>query len=158
MFEVKSLPEVIVTLDPLTNADWARVPILTSPVEADEGVIDNISLKVNTSGTRNTAVGSWTLDANVDGNYNTAIGYGALTGNTSADNNTALGYEAMLANTTGYDNVAVGKDALEAAANPASSKFYYYVSNGMGGHFFSKNLEEHNKNVKLYKSLVGKNN
>ena len=51
-----------------------------------------------------------------------------------------------------------GEDALKAAANPASSKFYYYVSNGMGGHFFSKNLEEHNKNVKLYRSLVGENN
>ena len=45
-----------------------------------------------------------------------------------------------------------GEAALNAAANPANSKFYYYVANGKGGHFFSMNLEEHNKNVKLYKS------
>ena len=45
-----------------------------------------------------------------------------------------------------------GESALNAAANPSDTKFYYYVSNGKGGHFFSKNLEEHNKNVKLYQS------
>ena len=44
LFEVKSLPEVIVTVEPFTNADWARVPILTVLAVADEGVTDNISL------------------------------------------------------------------------------------------------------------------
>ena len=51
-----------------------------------------------------------------------------------------------------------GKAALNAAANPVNSKFYYYVSNGKGGHFFSMNLEEHNKNVRLYKSRKNKSN
>ena len=51
-----------------------------------------------------------------------------------------------------------GEAALNAAANPANSKFYYYVSNGKGGHYFSMNLEEHNKNVKLYKSQINKSN
>ncbi len=51
-----------------------------------------------------------------------------------------------------------GEAALNAAANPANSKYYYYVANGRGGHFFSMNLEEHNKNVKLYRSQKGNSN
>ena len=51
-----------------------------------------------------------------------------------------------------------GEAALKAAANPLNSKFYYYVSNGKKGHFFSMNLEEHNKNVKLYKSIKNESN
>lgn len=47
-----------------------------------------------------------------------------------------------------------GKEALYAAANPKKSKFLYYVSNGKGGHFFSTNLEDHNRNVSLYKSIL----
>ena len=43
--------------------------------------------------------------------------------------------------------------ALIAAANPEKTNFFYYVSNGVGGHFFSTNLEEHNKNVKLFRSI-----
>ena len=43
-FEVKSLPEVIVTVDPFTRADTVSVPICTSPIEAEEGVIVKISL------------------------------------------------------------------------------------------------------------------
>ena len=44
LFDVKSLPEVIVIVEPFTNADCARVPILTVSVVADEGVIERISL------------------------------------------------------------------------------------------------------------------
>ena len=51
-----------------------------------------------------------------------------------------------------------GEAALNAAANPENSKFYYYVSNGKGGHFFSTNLVEHNKNVKLYKLQKNRSN
>ena len=55
-------------------------------------------------------------------------------------------------------NLHPSEAALNAAANPANSKFYYYVSNGKGGHYFSMNLEEHNKNVRLYKSQKNKSN
>ena len=51
-----------------------------------------------------------------------------------------------------------GEAALIAAANPAKTNYFYYVSNTKGGHFFSENLEEHNKNVKLYRVLNDLNN
>ena len=41
-----------------------------------------------------------------------------------------------------------GRDALMAAAHPAQSDFLYFVATGDGGHNFSTNLNEHNRNVK----------
>ncbi len=41
-----------------------------------------------------------------------------------------------------------GRDALMAAAHPAQSNFLYFVATGDGGHNFSTNLNEHNRNVK----------
>lgn len=41
-----------------------------------------------------------------------------------------------------------GRDAIMAAAHPAQSDFLYFVAAGDGGHNFSTNLDEHNRNVK----------
>ncbi len=40
-----------------------------------------------------------------------------------------------------------GKSSLQAAMQPATTKFYYFVSDGNGHHHFSSTLEEHNRNV-----------
>ena len=40
-----------------------------------------------------------------------------------------------------------GRASLEAAANPARTKDLYFVADGTGGHVFSDNYEQHQKNV-----------
>lgn len=43
-----------------------------------------------------------------------------------------------------------GLRALQAAANPASTDFLYFVARGDGTHAFSKTLSEHNRAVRRY--------
>lgn len=45
----------------------------------------------------------------------------------------------------------VGKAALEAIAHPENSQDIYFVATGNGGHFFASTLEEHNRNVMMYR-------
>lgn len=40
-----------------------------------------------------------------------------------------------------------GRASLEAALHPERNNFYYFVADGTGGHVFSYNLSEHNRNV-----------
>ncbi|HEX6502965.1 MAG TPA: endolytic transglycosylase MltG [Terriglobales bacterium] len=49
-----------------------------------------------------------------------------------------------------------GRSALEAAMHPATSDFYYFVSDGNGHHRFAHSLEEHNHNVAALRRVVQK--
>jgi len=40
-----------------------------------------------------------------------------------------------------------GRASLEAAANPARTKDLYFVADGIGGHAFAENYDQHQKNV-----------
>ena len=47
-----------------------------------------------------------------------------------------------------------GEAALRAALDPPPTDDLYFVANTEGGHFFSKTLEEHNRNVARYRRLL----
>ena len=47
-----------------------------------------------------------------------------------------------------------GKTSLQAAMHPADTQYLYFVSNGNGHHRFASNLEEHNRNVALYRKVM----
>ncbi|MDI1346018.1 MAG: endolytic transglycosylase MltG [Pseudolabrys sp.] len=46
-----------------------------------------------------------------------------------------------------------GRASLEATANPARTKELYFVADGTGGHVFSENYAEHQKNVARLRAL-----
>jgi UPF0755 protein len=47
-----------------------------------------------------------------------------------------------------------GEASLRAALDPLPTDDLYFVANTEGGHFFSKTLKEHNKNVARYRHLL----
>lgn len=47
-----------------------------------------------------------------------------------------------------------GEASLRAALDPEATDFLYFVANTRNGHFFSKTLAEHNRNVARYRRLL----
>ena len=50
-----------------------------------------------------------------------------------------------------------GRHSLVAAMNPSETKDLYFVANGSGGHTFSSNLRDHNKNVARWRRFKAQN-
>ncbi|MGB7287690.1 MAG: endolytic transglycosylase MltG, partial [Salaquimonas sp.] len=46
-----------------------------------------------------------------------------------------------------------GRAALEAVANPSRTEDLFFVADGTGGHVFAKTYDEHNANVKRWRSI-----
>ena len=51
-----------------------------------------------------------------------------------------------------------GEASLRAAISPAKTDYMYFVANDEGGHFFSKTLAEHNRNVTRYRKRLENEN
>jgi UPF0755 protein len=47
-----------------------------------------------------------------------------------------------------------GRDSLQAATQPATSHFLYFVSDNNGHHRFARTMEEHSRNVAAYRHAV----
>lgn len=47
--------------------------------------------------------------------------------------------------------------SLKAAAHPAKTEYLYFVADGKGGHTFSRNLNEHNRAVQVYRQFEKQN-
>jgi UPF0755 protein len=46
-----------------------------------------------------------------------------------------------------------GRAAIEAVLNPAAVDYLYFVADGSGGHAFARTLDEHNRNVALWRKI-----
>ncbi|WP_127562153.1 endolytic transglycosylase MltG [Nioella ostreopsis] len=46
-----------------------------------------------------------------------------------------------------------GRAAIEAAMNPATTDYLFFVADGSGGHAFASSLAEHNENVQAWRAI-----
>jgi UPF0755 protein len=46
-----------------------------------------------------------------------------------------------------------GKAAIEAALDPDTTEYIFFVADGTGGHAFATNLDDHNRNVAVWRQI-----
>ena len=46
-----------------------------------------------------------------------------------------------------------GRASIEAALDPDSTDFVFFVADGTGGHAFATNLDDHNRNVAAWRAI-----
>ena len=46
-----------------------------------------------------------------------------------------------------------GRAAIEAALNPDTTEYIFFVADGTGGHAFATNLNDHNRNVAVWRAI-----
>jgi UPF0755 protein len=46
-----------------------------------------------------------------------------------------------------------GREAIEAALDPDTTEYFYFVADGTGGHAFARTLQEHNENVARWRQI-----
>ncbi|SFS07925.1 endolytic transglycosylase MltG [Yoonia litorea] len=51
-----------------------------------------------------------------------------------------------------------GQAAIEAAVNPDTTDYIFFVADGTGGHAFATNLEDHNRNVARWREIEAQQN
>jgi hypothetical protein len=87
----------------------------------DNTATGSYGLQFNTTGVNNTADGAFALTFNTSGGFNTAAGVNALDSNSEGNYNTAVGEDALFNNFNSSDNTAIGYSALYANISGASN-------------------------------------
>jgi hypothetical protein len=82
----------------------------------------------NTSGSNNSAYGTYALTANTTGSFNTANGVNALAANTTGNSNTAEGLQALYTNSSGSYNTATGYSALLSNSTASYNTAHGYAA------------------------------
>lgn len=88
----------------------------------------NPSLRFNTTGSYNTAVGDGSLGSNTTASYNTAVGYQAAYNTTTGQENSAFGQGALFSNTTANNNSAFGSNVLRLNTTGTRNSAFGWVS------------------------------